>query len=127
MIGTPVDEHLNPDPQAVPSAVEALAPHLRPGQLLVLRSTVYPGVTALVERRIAGLGLELDVSFCPERIAEGKALTRAVRAPPDRFGPQPRARWRERASCSRCWPTRRSSCSPKKPNWPSSSPTPTGT
>ena len=36
VIGTPVDEHLNPDPQAVPSAVEALAPYLRSGQLLVL-------------------------------------------------------------------------------------------
>jgi UDP-N-acetyl-D-mannosaminuronic acid dehydrogenase len=40
----------------------------------VLRSTVYPGVTALVERRVANLGLDLDVAFCPERIAEGKAL-----------------------------------------------------
>ncbi len=74
VIGTPVDEHLNPDPKVVPAAVEDLAAHLRAGQLLVLRSTVYPGVTALVERRIANLGLEVDVAFCPERIAEGKAL-----------------------------------------------------
>jgi UDP-N-acetyl-D-mannosaminuronic acid dehydrogenase len=74
VIGTPVDEHLNPDPKVVPAAVEDLASHLRAGQLLVLRSTVYPGVTALVERRVAGLGLEIDVAFCPERIAEGKAL-----------------------------------------------------
>jgi len=74
VIGTPVDEHLNPDPQAVPRAVEALASYLRPGQLLVLRSTVYPGVTALVERRAAALGLPVEVAFCPERIAEGKAL-----------------------------------------------------
>ncbi len=74
VIGTPVDEHLNPDPKVVPAAVEDLAAHLRRGQLLVLRSTVYPGVTALVERRIAKLGLDLDVAFCPERIAEGKAL-----------------------------------------------------
>jgi UDP-N-acetyl-D-mannosaminuronic acid dehydrogenase len=81
VIGTPVDEHLNPDPQAVPSAVQALAPYLRPGQLLVLRSTVYPGVTALVERLIASLGIELDVSFCPERIAEGKALRELFELP----------------------------------------------
>ena len=74
VIGTPVDEHLNPGPHVVPEAVEALAPHLRPGQLLVLRSTVYPGVTALVERRLAQLAVEVDVAFCPERIAEGKAL-----------------------------------------------------
>jgi UDP-N-acetyl-D-mannosaminuronic acid dehydrogenase len=74
VVGTPVDEHLNPDPQTVPAAVEALAPQLRAGQLLVLRSTVYPGVTALVERVVDRLGLAVDVAFCPERIAEGKAL-----------------------------------------------------
>ena len=81
VVGTPVDEHLNPDPQAVPAAVEAIVPHLRPGQLLVLRSTVYPGVTALVERLIARHGLAVDVSFCPERIAEGKALVELYELP----------------------------------------------
>jgi UDP-N-acetyl-D-mannosaminuronic acid dehydrogenase len=48
--------------------------HLRDGQHLVMRSTVYPGVTALVERLLAKHGKVLDVSFCPERIAEGKAM-----------------------------------------------------
>jgi UDP-N-acetyl-D-mannosaminuronic acid dehydrogenase len=81
VIGTPVDEHLNPDPHVVPAAVEALAPHLRRGQLLVLRSTVYPGVTALVERRLAALGVGIEVAFCPERIAEGKALTELFELP----------------------------------------------
>ncbi len=74
VIGTPVDEHLNPDPYAIPRALHAAAEHFRDGQLLVLRSTVYPGVTALVEREVADLGLEMDVAFCPERIAEGKAM-----------------------------------------------------
>jgi UDP-N-acetyl-D-mannosaminuronic acid dehydrogenase len=74
VIGTPIDEHLNPDLHAVPSAVEHVAHHLRDGQLLVLRSTVYPGVTAMVERVLARLGLDLDVAFCPERIAEGRAM-----------------------------------------------------
>jgi UDP-N-acetyl-D-mannosaminuronic acid dehydrogenase len=81
VIGTPVDEHLNPDPHVVPSAVAALAPQLRPGQLLVLRSTVYPGVTAMVERRLAEIGAQIDVAFCPERIAEGKALTELFELP----------------------------------------------
>jgi UDP-N-acetyl-D-mannosaminuronic acid dehydrogenase len=75
VIGTPVDQHLNPDQQAIPRALEACAQHLRDGQLLILRSTVYPGVTALVERMIARLGKAIDVAFCPERIAEGKAMT----------------------------------------------------
>ena len=74
VIGTPVDEHLNPDPTAIPTALGDVARYLRDGQLLVLRSTVYPGVTALVERMVAGLGVDVDVAFCPERIAEGKAM-----------------------------------------------------
>jgi len=81
VVGTPVDEHLNPDPQLVPSAVEQLGPYLRPGQLLVLRSTIYPGVTALVERRVKEMGTGTDVAFCPERIAEGKALKELFELP----------------------------------------------
>ena len=81
VIGTPVDEHLNPDPGAVPSAVMALIDVLRDGQHLVLRSTIYPGVTRLVEQVIAKSGKSIDVSFCPERIAEGKAVEELVLLP----------------------------------------------
>jgi UDP-N-acetyl-D-mannosaminuronic acid dehydrogenase len=75
VIGTPVDEHLNPDLFAVPDAISAIADHLVDGQLLVLRSTVYPGVTALVDTVMQRAGRRFDVAFCPERVAEGKALT----------------------------------------------------
>lgn len=81
LIGTPVDEHLNPDLQAVPQAIEEIADQLRDGQLMVLRSTVYPGVTALVEELVSELGLAVDVAFCPERIAEGKAMTELYELP----------------------------------------------
>jgi UDP-N-acetyl-D-mannosaminuronic acid dehydrogenase len=81
VIGTPVDEHLNPSPQAVPQAIEKVAEYLRDGQLLVLRSTVYPGVTRLVERLLDRLDLHIDVVFCPERIAEGKAFTELFELP----------------------------------------------
>ncbi|HST49130.1 nucleotide sugar dehydrogenase [Jatrophihabitans sp.] len=74
VIGTPVDEHLNPDPHAVPRALSECRQHFRHGQLLVLRSTVYPGVTQRVEKLLAGEGIDVDVAFCPERIAEGKAM-----------------------------------------------------
>jgi UDP-N-acetyl-D-mannosaminuronic acid dehydrogenase len=74
VVGTPVDEHLNPDPGAVVRAIELMVDHLRDGQHLVMRSTVYPGVTALVERLLAKHDKSLDVSFCPERIAEGRAM-----------------------------------------------------
>ncbi|HEV2371434.1 MAG TPA: nucleotide sugar dehydrogenase [Streptosporangiaceae bacterium] len=81
VIGTPVDEHLNPNQAAIPNALGRCTPYFRDGQLLVLRSTVYPGVTALVEKMIAGLGVHMGVAFCPERIAEGKAMTELFELP----------------------------------------------
>ena len=81
VIGTPVDEHLNPNQTAIPKALGTCSPFLRDGQLLVLRSTVFPGVTALVEKMIATLGVTIEVAFCPERIAEGKAMTELFELP----------------------------------------------
>ena len=81
VIGTPVDEHLNPNQTAIVKALGGCADYLHDGQLLILRSTVFPGVTALVEKMVAGLGLEIEVAFCPERIAEGKAMTELFELP----------------------------------------------
>lgn len=81
VLGTPVDEHMNPDPQAIPSALGLCSDYLVDGQLLVLRSTVYPGVTALVEKMVSKLGRDIDVAFCPERIAEGRAMVELLTLP----------------------------------------------
>jgi UDP-N-acetyl-D-mannosaminuronic acid dehydrogenase len=81
VIGTQVDEHLNPDLANVQRALESVASHFVDGQLLVLRSTVYPGVTALIERLVERLDVDVDVAFCPERIAEGKALVELYELP----------------------------------------------
>ncbi len=81
VIGTPVEAHLSPDEAAIPRALSRCAEYLRDGQLLIVRSTVYPGVTALVEKMIARLGHDIDVAFCPERIAEGRAMTELFELP----------------------------------------------
>lgn len=81
VIGTPVDEHLNPDPRAIPNALSICSDYFRDGQLLILRSTVYPGVTALVERMLEDEGHAIDTAFCPERIAEGHAMTELFELP----------------------------------------------
>ncbi|MBO0804302.1 MAG: nucleotide sugar dehydrogenase [Nocardiopsaceae bacterium] len=81
VIGTPVDEHLNPNPHAIPKALGGCSAYFRDGQLLILRSTVFPGVTALVEKMVADLGASVEVAFCPERIAEGKAMTELFELP----------------------------------------------
>jgi UDP-N-acetyl-D-mannosaminuronic acid dehydrogenase len=74
VIGTPVDEFLGPSMTVFEKAVAQIAPHLRDGALVVLRSTVYPGTTAYVKQHLAEAGCDVDVAFCPERIAEGHAL-----------------------------------------------------
>jgi UDP-N-acetyl-D-mannosaminuronic acid dehydrogenase len=81
VIGTPVGENLEPDQSAIPNALQGYAAYLSAGQILILRSTVYPGVTARVEKMVAGLGADIDVAFCPERLAEGKAMTELFELP----------------------------------------------
>lgn len=74
VIGTPIDEFLNPSMAIFERAVDELAPHLADGALVVLRSTVYPGTTEYVTQALAERGCAVDVAFAPERIAEGHAL-----------------------------------------------------
>jgi len=74
ILGTPVDEHLNPSFAAITRVIKSDMRHFKNGQLVVLRSTVFPGTTAKVERLFRENGLSVDVVFCPERIAQGFAL-----------------------------------------------------
>lgn len=81
VIGTPVDEHLNPDPNSLRNALEESRAHFRDGQLLVLRSTIFPGVTRQIENLILSWGLKIDVAFAPERIAEHNAVEELTSLP----------------------------------------------
>jgi UDP-N-acetyl-D-mannosaminuronic acid dehydrogenase len=96
VIGTPIDKHLNPEALNVPIEITKLSRHLADGQLLVLRSTLYPGVTAMVERQLDRAGRKIDVAFCPERIAEGKAMVELFSLPQLVSGRTPAARARAR-------------------------------
>lgn len=74
VVGTPVDKHLNPNVNEVYKSMDEVMSQMQDGALLILRSTVYPGMTKLINDRIRTLGRKILLSFCPERIAEGKAL-----------------------------------------------------
>jgi UDP-N-acetyl-D-mannosaminuronic acid dehydrogenase len=97
VVGTPVDRYLSPDVEAVARVIAPLTDHLVNGHHIVLRSTVYPGVTKRVGRLIDKLERDIDVSFCPERIAEGYALTELHTLPQIVSGTTPRAVERARA------------------------------
>ncbi len=79
--GTPVDEHLNPRMHDIINAIKEIQDQLRDDQLLVMRSTLYPGVTNKVKHYLDKQGKKTLVAFCPERIAEGHALTELYELP----------------------------------------------
>src|SRR6266849_5010525 len=81
-VPTPLDEYHEPDLGYITNTAEAIAPHLRAGQLVVLESTTYPGTTEevlvpiLEKGNKSGLraaragvanGQEFYVGFSPER------------------------------------------------------------
>ncbi len=74
IIGTPVDEHLNPQFNNIRRFFDGIADYLSSRHTVILRSTVYPGTSKklydMLDERYPGIGL----SFCPERIAEGRAM-----------------------------------------------------
>src|ERR1700737_1925614 len=74
VIGTPIDEFMNPSVRIFDKVLDDLVPHLKNGSLVILRSTVFPGTTESVEQRLRAAGIQAEVAFCPERIAEGHAL-----------------------------------------------------
>jgi UDP-N-acetyl-D-mannosaminuronic acid dehydrogenase len=94
VVGTPLDEHLNPRFEVYSDLLEADSSRLRAGQLLVLRSTVYPGTTDRVSRLLAKQGMQVDVAFCPERVAEGVALEEIASLPQIVAGTNERAQKR---------------------------------
>jgi UDP-N-acetyl-D-mannosaminuronic acid dehydrogenase len=81
VIGTPLDKHLNPTVSTLYKNIDELLGEMRPGALLILRSTVYPGITQLIYDRIKSLGSKIGMAFCPERIAEGRALEELTTLP----------------------------------------------
>jgi len=81
IIGTPVDKHLNPRLQDIMDVVREIVPYLNDDQLLILRSTLYPGVTVKVYEFLRSMGKRTGVAFCPERIAEGRGLEELTTLP----------------------------------------------
>lgn len=91
VVGTPVDRHLNPIVGEVYRSIDALLERMEEGSLLVLRSTIYPGVTRLVYERLRKLKRRILLAFCPERIAEGNAIEELVTLPQIVAGFEPAA------------------------------------
>ena len=78
-VPTPLDDDGTPDIGHIEAAAQVISQHLRPGSLVVLESTTYPGTTEDIVRPIleSGSGLTAGTDFClsysPERIDPGNA------------------------------------------------------
>jgi UDP-N-acetyl-D-mannosaminuronic acid dehydrogenase len=90
-IGTPVDEFLNPVRRVIQDCIDPLLPHMRDGQLLILRSTLFPGTTDWIDGHIERQGRDIKVAFCPERIAQGYGIEELRRMPQIVSGLSPEA------------------------------------
>lgn len=81
IVGTPVDEHLNPEFGLIMNLMEELSDFFYDGQLIILRSTVYPGISKKVHDWLHERGKKVHIAFCPERILEGKAMEELEKLP----------------------------------------------
>ncbi len=75
-VHTPLGDTREPDTSAIEAVGEALVACTRPGQLILLTSTSYPGTTEevlrpILERSGLGVGVEIFLAFAPERIDPG--------------------------------------------------------
>jgi UDP-N-acetyl-D-glucosamine dehydrogenase len=71
-VPTPLNKYREPDLHFITDTVDALLPYLRPGQVLCLESTTYPGTTdeelaPRVESRGLKIGEDIFLVFSPER------------------------------------------------------------
>ena len=85
-VPTPLTRQREPDLRFVTATAAAVVPHLRPGQLVVLESTTWPGTTDEVLRPIlegGGLksGLDLFLAYAPEREDPGNRDHRTATIP----------------------------------------------
>lgn len=85
-VPTPLGKSRAPDLSMLREAVESIAERARPGQLVVVESTTYPGATAelvvpILTRSGLQLGRDLFVAFSPERIDPGNREWRLENTP----------------------------------------------
>lgn len=78
-LGTPMNDNFSPDVTQITGFINKFSDFLKKGQLLILRSTVTPGTTEFLARFIKEkygweVGKDFYLAYCPERIAEGKAV-----------------------------------------------------
>lgn len=85
-LGTPIDETYSPNFSDIEKLIRKIAPVMKSGHMIILRSTVFPGATEQLARQLEEqtkliIGDNLFLAYCPERIAEGKSIEELTQIP----------------------------------------------
>lgn len=86
-VPTPLDAHQQPNTSYMEASAKEIAPYLKPGVMVVLESTTYPGTTEDLIRPIleegSGLkcGEDLYLGFSPERVDPGNLIYKTKNTP----------------------------------------------
>ena len=85
-LGTPVDDNLNPRISSLTQIIEGNNYFFTKNQLIILRSTVFPGTTEIIRRLLEKstgfvVGQDIFLVYAPERVAQGKAIEELQRLP----------------------------------------------
>ena len=79
-VGTPVDNFLNPDMGQIKDCIDTLIPYLKKNQLIILRSTVYPGTSSWLYKYLLKKK-KCDIAFCHERVIQGYTFDEIEKLP----------------------------------------------
>lgn len=74
-LGTPIDEYFNPDFSNFFKNFKKILPFLKNGQIIILRSTVFPGTSRKILNILKKKRLKVGLAFCPERISQGNGIS----------------------------------------------------
>jgi len=85
-LGTPVDDNLNPRISSLTQIIRDNSHFFTKDQIIILRSTVFPGTTEIIRRLIENVtgfvvGQDIFLVYAPERVAQGKAIEELRRLP----------------------------------------------
>ena len=73
-VGTPIDEFQNPSFIEIKKCVDEILPFVSKKNLIMLRSTIFPGTTDWIEKYVQKIKPGIKIVFCLERILQGKAF-----------------------------------------------------
>lgn len=78
-IGTPINENLKPQTKKFFNFFSSLFKHVKKEQIIIIRSSVFPGIVHKIFKKYGKINK--NISYCPERIVQSKALVELPNLP----------------------------------------------